>query len=328
MRIPGIKTAKKFSRWLQARILGGALILGYHRISAAQDDVYEVCVSPENFAEQMEALRKYAHPISLSKLVQCLKQSLLPPKLVAVTFDDGYADNLDIAKPILEKYEIPATVFICTGYMGREFWWDELEYLVNSSRADPSTLRLQLGGVLFNWDPPQVSSEVGDPQVRRQLRRALYHSLLTLDVEDLNDAMEAVRKWSGVTSNEACVSRTMNEAELLQLAEGGLIEIGAHTRHHPMLPTLSFERQKEEIATNKRELEMLLGRPVAAFAYPNGQATPDTKQIVREAGFGYACTSLHDLVRAGSDLYELTRFWPKDVEGGSFARSLKWWLKN
>jgi peptidoglycan/xylan/chitin deacetylase (PgdA/CDA1 family) len=326
MRLPGVKTVKKFSRWVQARALGGALILGYHRISATQDDVYEVCVSPENFAGHMEALIKYAHPIRLSKLVQCLKQDSLSPKSVAVTFDDGYADNLYFAKPILEKHGIPATVFICTGYVGKEFWWDELTHLVMSSRADPRALRLQPAGVSFQWDPLQAGLEVEDPKVRRQFHRALYHCLLSLDVEDQSRAMDAIRRWSGLPSDEARASRTMNKEELLQLADGGLMEIGAHTRHHPMLPGLSFERQREEIHTNKRELEAMLGKPVTAFAYPNGRATADAKQLVREAGFEYACTSLHDVVRPESDIYELTRFWQKDVDGDQFLRGLRLWI--
>src|SRR5262245_41049481 len=135
MRIPGVKTAKHVSHWVQARILGGALILGYHRVADVTRDEYEVCVTPKHFAEQMEVLRKVSQPIGLSELVQCLKASSVPPKAVAVTFDDGYADNLYEARPILERYLIPATVFVCTGYAGKEFWWDELDRLVMSSRA-------------------------------------------------------------------------------------------------------------------------------------------------------------------------------------------------
>jgi peptidoglycan/xylan/chitin deacetylase (PgdA/CDA1 family) len=328
MRLPGVKTAEIFSRWVQARLLGGALILGYHRINATQDDVYDVCVSPEHFAGQMDALKKYACPIGLSKLVKSLKKDSLPPKSVAVTFDDGYFDNLDTAKPILEKHGIPATVFICTGYMGRDFWWDELEYLVISSRADPRAFRLQSGAVQFQRDLLPVDLEVEDPRVRRQFLYALYHSLLSLDAEDQNHAMDAIRKWSGLPSDETRASRTMNEGEVLQLADGGLIEIGAHTHQHPMLPQLSLERQREEIHTNKRELEELLGKPVTAFAYPNGRATVDAKQIVRDAGFEYACTSLEDVVRTDSDLYELTRFWQKDVDAEKFMQGLHRWMKS
>jgi peptidoglycan/xylan/chitin deacetylase (PgdA/CDA1 family) len=323
MRIPGIKTAKTLSRWVQARLLGGALILGYHRVANVTRDEYEVCVTPKHFAEQMETLSKYAHPVSLTKLVQYLKEGSLPPKSVAVTFDDGYADNLYEAKPILEKYGVPATVFVCTGYAGREFWWDKLDRLVMSSQAELGALRLWVEEKSFVWNQPEVSPEAG-LESRRKFRHALYHFLLGLDVEEQNQALDIIRSWSGVSSNET-TARTMTHEELVQLTNGGLIEIGAHTQSHPMLPQLSLKRQREEIITNKHELEEFLGRRVDGFAYPNGKATGDAKRIVREAGFAFACTSLHDVVRPASDLHELTRFWQKDVDGEKFLRGLKLW---
>lgn len=326
MRIPGIKKVQVFSRWIQARIFSGVLILGYHRVANVLRDEYEVCVTPEHFAEHMEVVSKYAQPIPLSKLVRHIGEGSLPPAAIAVTFDDGYTDNLFQVKPILEKYTVPATVFVSTGYVGREFWWDELERLIMSSQADPGALQLQVRESRFQWDHPNGSPEV-DLGIRRKFRRALYHFLLTLDVEDQNHAMFTIRNWSGVSSEDASGSRAMNHQELLQLAEGGLIELGSHTRHHPMLPRLSPERQKDEIDLGKQDLETLLGKRVAGFAYPNGKATDDAKQIVREAGFVFACTSLHDVVRPGSDMFELTRFWQKDVDGDRFMQGLRLWMK-
>lgn len=324
MRIPGVKTAMHFSRWVQARLLGGALILGYHRVAEVTRDEYEVCVTPKHFAEQMEALSKFAQPIRLGELVQCLKAGSVPPKSVAVTFDDGYADNLYEAKPVLEKYAVPATVFVCTGYAGKEFWWDELDRVVMSSGSKLGALRLEAGKKPFVWDQPEVSPEAG-LESRRKFRHALYQFLLELDVEEQNQAMDIIRKWAGVISNEI-TARTMTHEELVQLTKDGLIEIGAHTRHHPMLPRLSLQRQREEIVSNKQELEEILGRRVDGFAYPNGRATDDAKRIVRAAGFAYACTSLHDVVRPASDPHELTRFWQRDVDGETFLRGLRLWM--
>src|SRR5262245_34382535 len=138
--------------------------------------------------------------------------------------------------------------------------------------------------------------------------------------------MNTVRSWSGVASHQT-TARALTHDELLQLADGGLIEIGAHTRSHPMLPKLSAERQRAEIVGSKQELEELLGKKVYGFAYPNGRATVEAKQIVREAGFGYACTSLQDMVRPTSDLHELTRFWQKDIDGEKFLQGLRSWMK-
>ncbi len=327
MRIPGVKTGRAFSRWVQARLLGGALILGYHRVASVTTDAYEVCVTPEHFAEHMAIVSKYAHPISLSKLVQHLKEGSLPARSIAVTFDDGYADNLYQAKPILEKYQVPATIFVCTGYAGKEFWWDELERLVMSSQADLNALRLQVEGSLFQWNQPTVRPEVGNPNTCSQFRHALYHFLLPLNFEDQDYAMHVIRAWSGLSLDQTSTARAMNHQELLQLSEGGLIELGSHTRHHPILPRLSSEKQKDEIDLSKRDLEELLGNNVAGFAYPNGRATDVAKKIVRDAGFAYACTSLHDVVRPGADIHELTRFWQKDVDGDTFMQGLRLWMK-
>jgi len=327
MRIPGAKPAKKISRWLQARIFGGALILGHHRITEETHGAYEVSVSPKHFEEQMEAVRKYTHPIPLSRLVMYLQEGSLPPRLVAVTFDDGYADNLYQAKPILEKYEVPATIFLCSGYAGKEFWWDELERLILSSRADPR--ELQLGKGQFKWNQPTVGPEAGavtEVTRRREFRQALYRFLLPLDIDERDASMEVIRGWAGVLSNESATHRSMNHEELLQLAEGGLIEIGSHTRNHPMLPQLSVPRQAEEIMWGKQDLEAVIGRPVAGFSYPNGQATRDAKRIVDELGFVFACTSLQDVVRPGCDIFEMPRFWQRNVDGDRFMRSLNLWL--
>lgn len=326
MRIPGIKTAKSFSRWVQARLLGGVVILGYHRVANIKRDEYDVCVTPEHFAEHMGALSKYAQPISLNGLVQCMKVGILPPKAVAVTFDDGYADNLYEAKPILEKYEIPATIFVCTGYSGREFWWDELERLIMSSHADLGALRLDVGKSQFKWEQPKESREA-DSDIRRKFHYILYHFLLALNFEEQNHAMNTIRNWSGIPSDETSSTRSMSKEELLQLINGGLIEIGAHTRHHPMFPQLSLEQQREEIVSSKHDLENITGKRVVGFAYPNGRVTDDAKRIVRDAGFAFACTSLPNVVRRASNLHELTRFWQKDVNGDKFMQGLHLWMK-
>jgi peptidoglycan/xylan/chitin deacetylase (PgdA/CDA1 family) len=329
IRIPGTTTVRKFSRWLQVRVQGGAVILGYHRVGDAAHDAYGICVMPEHFEEQMDAVSRYAHVLSLSRLVQHLKEGTLPARSVAVTFDDGYADNLYQAKPILEKYQVPATIFVCTGYWGMRFWWDELDRLVMSSNSDPRSLRLDDGKSQFRWKLPVEISEAQDFQdaaIRRKLRHELYHFLLEMDVDEQKRAMDEIRSWARLALDGSVPSRSMDRAELIRAADGGLIEIGAHTRSHPMLPRLSLARQTDEILSSRRNLEDLLGKKVSGFAYPNGRATEDTIRILREAGFEYACASLENVVRPGCDLFALTRFWQSDVGGEKFLRGLNVWM--
>jgi peptidoglycan/xylan/chitin deacetylase (PgdA/CDA1 family) len=242
-----------------------------------------------------------------------------------VTFDDGYADNLYEAKPILERYAIPATVFVCTGYAGKEFWWDELDRIVMSSTADLDSLRLDFNKSQFTWNSPSHSLEVNSG-VRRKLRRELYNFLLTLDVDEQTQALDTIRNWTGVSSGDT-FARAMTAAELLQLVRGGLIQLGAHTRHHPMLPRLPLDRQREEIVASKQDLQGLLNDQVEGFAYPNGRATEAIKKIVHDEGFVFACTSLEDVVSTASDLHALPRFWQKDVDGDTFFKDLRLWMQ-
>jgi peptidoglycan/xylan/chitin deacetylase (PgdA/CDA1 family) len=132
MRIPGIRTLRQSTRWLRSRFRTGALILGYHRVADVDKDPLHLFVSLENFAEQMEVIRQIACPISMQGLVSRFQDGDHPRNAVAVTFDDGYADILYQALPILARYDIPATIFLATGYLGRKFWWDESELQIDS----------------------------------------------------------------------------------------------------------------------------------------------------------------------------------------------------
>src|SRR5262245_22040769 len=105
-----------------------ALILMYHRVAEPPMDPWYLSVSPRHFAEQLDVLRQHARLLRVDQLSRALRDGDVPDRSVVVTFDDGYADNLRTAKSLLELYNVPATVFLTTGYIGqdREFWWDEL----------------------------------------------------------------------------------------------------------------------------------------------------------------------------------------------------------
>src|SRR5262249_11849092 len=112
-----------------------------------------LCVTPDNFAQHMEILRKAFNPIALEQLSAGIRARQVPRRGVLVTFDDGYADNFHNAKPILERYEIPAIVFVASGYVGvkGEYWWDDLEQLLLRPGSLPEDLKFELNGVDIQW---------------------------------------------------------------------------------------------------------------------------------------------------------------------------------
>src|ERR1051326_2045987 len=153
VRIRGIGRLRQSARWVSRRFTHEALILLYHRVVELSSDPYLLGVRPQRFAEHLEILRKHGRPMQLHQLAQALRDGNLPRRALVVTFDDGYADNLYTAKPLLERFEVPATIFVTTGYIGRdrEFWWDELERLLLQPGILPETLRLNIGAGVCEW---------------------------------------------------------------------------------------------------------------------------------------------------------------------------------
>jgi peptidoglycan/xylan/chitin deacetylase (PgdA/CDA1 family) len=299
-----------------------ALILGYHRIAKAPWDPYSMCVRPEHFAEHLEVLSKYANPIGLQELAQSLVNGRVPSRAVAITFDDGYADNLHNAKPLLENYQVPATVFVVTGNFGREFWWDELNNILMTPKAWPKILRLTIEGNSHQW----IFKNGADSVEREQ--DLLFHNkhLRFISEGERQSQFAELRTWIGADSRGHNLQRALTSDEVIELSNGELLEIGAHTMAHPFLDGLATADQKFEIQQSKSILENLLGRTVSSFSYPNGSSSERIMAIVRDSGFTCACTTRNDVVWRGSDPFQLPRFWVPDCDGKTFSRWLKKWL--
>ena len=329
MRIPGLKTLKLGARWLRSRFVNGTLILGYHSVSENPSDPYSLCVTPQHFAEQLEVLRKYGHPLSLQELRQGLGHGRVPPGAVTLTFDDGYADTLYAAKPLLERYHIPATVFITTGYMGREFWWDELKRVVLTPETLPESLSLTIQGATYEWtgsDTGKNRLQQAATDLRLRLLWSLYQELRPLAEEERQRVLAQLCIWASAASPDWLSRRALSADEILRLVQGGLIEIGAHTVTHSPLAGLSPAMQRSEIVQSKRYLEELLAQPISSFSYPHGSLSDYTVAVVREAGFACACTSFNDVAWRGSDRFQLSRLWVRDWDGDRFRRWMIRWL--
>jgi peptidoglycan/xylan/chitin deacetylase (PgdA/CDA1 family) len=134
MKVPGAKSLRRTGRWLRSRLWPGALILGYHRVADAGSDPRGMCVSPRHFEQHLEVIRRVAFPVTLDELVRGLPGEL-PPRALALTFDDGYADVLQRAQPLLELYQLPASVFVVTGCVGSRFPWDEEQESQEAAQA-------------------------------------------------------------------------------------------------------------------------------------------------------------------------------------------------
>ena len=331
-------------RRLRSRLIPGAVILLYHRIAPKTKDTdpWELCVTPEHFAEHLEVLNTYTHPLSLQQLAQAHQAQTLPSRAVAITFDDGYANNLEYGKPLLQQYNIPATVFVITGYLqdNREFWWDELDQLLLQPGQLPPKLSLNLGGNVRQWTLEDASDYTEDHHrqdcdrhtqsaslsQRFQFYTSVWQSLLPLSEGQRRQALADIATWAKVQPVARPTHRSLRLEELEVVQSGDLMNIGAHTVTHPLLSTCTLDCQYQEILQSKATLETILGHAVPSFSYPFGAYTRQTVPLLRKADFTYACSTIVDSVWRYSDRFQLPRIEVKDWDGDQFAQWLLQWF--
>ncbi|MGE5258897.1 MAG: polysaccharide deacetylase family protein [Hyphomicrobiales bacterium] len=302
--------------------MAGAVILGYHRIADVPPDSFSNAVSLRNFVEQLEIIRHCTRPLPVSEIAGALHSGKLPAGAVGITFDDGYADLLACVKPHLINRKIPATVFATPGYLGREFWWEELHRIVRSSPW-PEELKLSIGERLYRWEVPG-----GD---RLGTRRKIIHKLEVLlepvPEEQRRNVFDQLCDLFGVSTAPGEVARSMTIDEIIELSRDGLIDVGSHSMTHRSLAGLPEYDQQLEIKESRDRLEAILGRPVSGFSYPHGVFSGEVCGRVQQAGYRYACGSYNDIVHRRSDPFHLPRLWIPDWDGEMFESWLRKWLR-
>ncbi len=324
MRIRGLGRLRIAAGKLQNRLSPGTVILLYHRVAELQVDPLLLSVTPAHFEEHLQVLSRITKPLSLRSLVRSLKSNEVTTHGAVVTFDDGAADNLHNAKPLLERYNIPATVFVATEYAKgeREFWWDELERLLLVPRELPEKLSLKIDGTTLNWDPATSS--------RQQFYEHVGDSLRLMPTAQRFDVIGELQQWSRAGTTPRQTHRALSHDEIRKLAVGGLVEIGAHTVTHPVLSAIPLAQQEQEIRQSKLQLEEILDQPVESFAYPYGTKddyTRETVDLVRQGKFTCACSNFRGVVQPRTSLYELPRLVVRDWDGDEFERHLRGWFR-
>src|SRR5205823_8164020 len=219
----------------------GTAVLYYHRIAQLPADPWSTAVTPDHFEEHLQVLRKDFHPVSLREFVDGPGDRDLPQRSVAVTFDDGYADNL-AAVASLERHNVPGTLFATSGALESdvEFWWDQLERIFLECPRLPAVLSVAVDGETMEWRlseedanrmPPVL--ERGPWRVRERpesARQEIYLSLWTrlhrTTDRERRRVIEALGRWAGVDPRARPTHRSLTSEELLAIARSGLVEIG------------------------------------------------------------------------------------------------------
>jgi peptidoglycan/xylan/chitin deacetylase (PgdA/CDA1 family) len=303
------------------------LVLLYHRVATPVSDAHLLCVSPPHFAEHLEVLARLGRLRPLESVATGGEDG------VALTFDDGYADNLYHARPLLERFAAPATVFVATGYVGsqREFWWDEVERIFLQAERLPPRLSVQTADRMLEWsfeEPrPAADWNVLEPPAHARQRALLEVCRLLRPLAEAPrcEFLAKLRAWAQDDGTPRPTHRALTPSELRSLVDTGLVDVGAHTVTHAQLSAHDEATQRDEIGGSRRQLEEWLEQPVHCFAYPfggPGDYTPATRRLVDEAGFRVACSNFSEPLRA-SDPLQLPRLMVFDWDGDELERRIR-----
>jgi peptidoglycan/xylan/chitin deacetylase (PgdA/CDA1 family) len=301
----------QFRRGVRSRLRGflhrdRAVVLTYHSV-LSRPSSFPVWhhLDAVRFEEQIAYLAQHRHCVTVAQLLAYMKAGRIPPYTSAVTFDDGFANNLNVALPILERYQVPATVFITTGYVDASqlLWPERVASILEITKNASFTVR-------------GLSMLTSDAKAKQASYRAFADGYKQLGPQDGEELLKELANAAAVSDQQLRQHdmwdqyRTLTWDELRRLANSSLIELGAHTVSHSVLSRVDEARARHEIADSKRALEE---RACGAkyFAYPNGghgDYTPLHRQMAIDEGFVAVFSAINGYITAATDRFDIPRF--------------------
>ena len=282
---------------------GSLSVLFFHRVVAERDPMLPGEPTADEFDRMMGWVQSQFTVLPLGEGVRRLAEGSLPPAAAAITFDDGYRDNLEVAGPILLRRKLPTTLFVATGFIDGGIMFNDI--VIESLRRSP----------LDSLDIPELG--LGPLSLGSWGERS---AALSAVLPAIKYAPFAQRESLVAGLAERCKVQLpsdlmMTGAQVRRFVDDGF-EVGAHTANHPILAVLSDEEARQEIKVGREALEAMVGRPVRLFAYPNGRWGKDFdgrhRDMAQACGFDAAFSTEPGVATVQSDLWNLPRFTPWD----------------
>jgi|SRR5208283_2347613 len=310
--------ASKSKRWLKKALVSSSIlrlasrltppsaaILAYHSVEEAPpftNHIFGASTSRAQFEEHMKTLARKFRPVSVEEVVQFAKSGLqLPPGAVAVTFDDGFADNYDLALPILNRYGIPASFYIMVNAVenGTLPWYCRLRFAFHATNK-------------MEWKEPANGRayRLDVPEERRAALNLAWDTGAKLTGSVQERFIGGVEVALGTEPANAPHGFMMTWEQVRSLRKAGHT-VGAHTLSHPNVAQVSASEARSEIVESKKRLEEKMGEAIEHFSYPHPALSPcwssQTLEITREAGYKSAVLTTPGQVRAGDEPLALKR---------------------
>lgn len=292
-----------FGHLSPAGVRGRLTILIFHRVLPRPDPLFPDEPDVARFGQQMRWIKQWFNVLPLSEAVARLRAGALPSRALAITFDDGYADNATIAAPLLQRLGLTATFFVTTGVLGGGRMWNDtvIEALRRAPDGPLDLGPLGLGRFLL-----------ADAASRRVAIERVIGAIKRLPYAERCDLVERIADTVGVPLPDDLMMSAAQVRDLITLG----MSVGGHTVTHPILRCLSDAAAEQEIARGRDDLVQMTGETIELFAYPNGVPGIDYDArhvaMVRRCGFVAAVSTAHGVATRGADLFQLPRFTPWD----------------
>ncbi|HEX9050633.1 MAG TPA: polysaccharide deacetylase family protein [Anaeromyxobacter sp.] len=295
---------------VRRREAGGArvVVLSYHRVAAdfergAAGGLASMLVSAATLRRQLEQVARTHDVVSMSDAARILSEPRGTARrdVATVTFDDGYADNHDVALPVLRALRMPATVYVATGFTGtrHRMLHDRIfAALTALARRGEAPRRISLAGpahALYG-----ACARSGPASTLDRLIARVPHDGLVL-------VTEALEARAGIREEDLPAGTRLLDWEELRALEAGGVEVGGHSVRHAVLANLPLAEARREIVGCRDQIAERLGKRPRHFAYPNGYHTPAVRRAVAGAGFETAATTEDRENLRGADLLALRR---------------------
>ena len=285
-------------------------VLIFHRVLPQPDPLFPDEVDAARFDEMLGWLKSWFQVLPLDEAARRLQEGSLPARAAALSFDDGYADNHDVALPLLQKHGLPCSFFVATGFLDGGRMWNDT--LIESVRRSSKPV-LDLRGLRDGRGEDLGQHALGDTASRRAALANLIGRVKYLPPEPRVACVDAIAERAEVRPPEDLM---MSSEQVRALRRAGM-QIGAHTVSHPILATLDAKQAADEMGRSRDALQALLGERVGLFAYPNGKPGTDYlpgvhPALVRELGFDAAVSTRWAAARRGEDVFQIPRFTPWD----------------
>jgi peptidoglycan/xylan/chitin deacetylase (PgdA/CDA1 family) len=296
----GSQSLLKLAAGLRLAQGGGRLpILMFHRVLAQPDPLQPEVLTARSFNDQMAMLAASFNVMPLDEAVNALMGGVLPARTVAITFDDGYRDNHEVALPILQRHGLKATFFVASAFLnGGCMFNDAITEALRSARPGAADLSAFGLGVVH----------VGDVAQRRALVESITRKVKYFE----GDARDAFcKQLPAILGSTLPSDLMMSPEQVRRLAKAGM-SIGGHTETHPILTKIADEQAQREINQNRAVLKDIVGHAPTTFAYPNGKPeadfAPRHAAMVKQAGYALAVSTAPGVAQRKDSLFSLPRF--------------------